>query len=328
MGRRYAEAAGENAEVARAIEEHYKPLGPSDEVPSSPVSIAVALADKLDTLVGFWAIDEKPTGSKDPFALRRAALGVIRLVVENGVRLRIAAAARYANFLFDEMRSGTGGPGQKSIPSLLSFFHERLKVFLKDEGVRHDVIDAVLSVSTSPLRGGRTEGPGGGRERSEQTGSTPTPSLQGGGGQNDDLLLVVTKARALQKLIDSADGKNLLAAFKRAANILADAEKKGDRPGADVDLALLKLESELELASALNRALPKAAQAVEKEDFSAAMAALASLRAPIDSFFEHVLVNDADLNLRMNRLALLARFRAATATVADFSKIATPGSTS
>jgi glycyl-tRNA synthetase beta chain len=287
MGRRYAEAAGEKAAAARAIEEHYKPLGPSDEVPTDPVAVAVALADKLDTLTGFWAIGEKPTGSKDPFALRRAALGVIRLVLENGLRLPLARAAGLFRIAADLVgaRDANGTKSFADGDDLLAFFHERLKVALREKGVRHDVIDAVL-----------------------------TP-------QADDLLLVVNKARALQTLIDSDDGRNLLAAYKRAANILAIEAKKGDLGPLHVQEKHLAVDSEHELAKALNRSLPNAAQAVEKEEFSAAMAALAALRGPIDSFFENVLVNDPDPNLRLNRLALLSRFRAATATVADFAKI-------
>ncbi len=264
MGRTYAEKKGMDASVALAIQEHYSPLGPSDEVPNDPVSVTVALADKLDTLLGFWSIDEKPTGSKDPFALRRAALGVIRLVLDNSVRLHLLL---------------------KGNESLLTFFHDRLKVYLKDKGVRHDLIDAVITVET------------------------------------DDLLMVVRKAEALQKLISSEDGQNLLAGYKRAANILAAEEKKGTLIAGEVTDELLVLEVEKALNSAIDVAANQSAAAVGDEDFETAMAALATLRAPVDAFFDDVLVNDDDEKIRANRLALLARIRTATAIVADFSKI-------
>ncbi len=264
IGRIYAEKAGEDASVALAIEEHYKPLGPTDDVPSDPVSVTVALADKLDTLVGFWAIDEKPTGSKDPFALRRAALGVIRLVVENGVRLGLASKAN---------------------EDLLSFFHDRLKVFLKDEGVRHDVLDAII-----------------------------TP-------QSDDLLLITQKARALQKLVETDDGENLIQGYKRAANILAAEEKKGVTIAGVIKPDLFEGDEERALFNTLENVETLAANAIEAENFEEAMSRLASLRAPIDNFFEHVHVNADDEVIRANRLALLSRIRAATATVADLSKI-------
>ena len=264
MGRLYAEAAGENDAVALAIEEHYKPLGPTDDVPSNPVSVPVALADKLDTLVGFWAIDEKPTGSKDPYALRRAALGVIRLVIENGVRLPLL---------------------QKADGDLLSFFHDRLKVFLKDRGIRHDVIDAVLSENS------------------------------------DDLLVISLKAAALQKLLETEDGTNLVQGYKRAANILAAEEKKGTKVADSISPELFAGDEERALFETLGDVELLAGEAVGAENFEAAMTRLASLRAPIDAFFEKVLVNDPDEAVRANRLALLSRIRAATATVADFSKI-------
>jgi len=264
MGRYYAERKAFDASVALAIQEHYSPLGPSDSVPRDPVSVTVALADKLDTLVGFWAIDEKPTGSKDPYALRRAALGVIRLVLENEVRLPLL---------------------KKADASLLAFFHDRLKVYLRDKGIRHDLIDAVL-----------------------------TP-------ESDDLLIITRKAEALQKLIDSEDGENLLAGYKRAANILAAEEKKGTTVAETVSNNLLKVEPEKALNAAIDSASANAAKSVDGEDFETAMSALASLRAPVDVFFEDVLVNDDDEAIRANRLALLARIRAATQTVADFSKI-------
>ncbi len=264
MGRTYAERAGHNSSVALAIQEHYSPLGPSDDVPTDPVSVTVALADKLDTLVGFWAINEKPTGSKDPYALRRAALGVIRLVLENEVRLPLASMAS---------------------ADLLSFFHDRLKVYLRDKGIRHDLIDAVLT------------------------------------DQSDDLLLVSQKAVALQALVDSEDGANLLAGYKRAANILAAEEKKGTSITTEVSLDLLQLDAEKALHKAIEKAVECAEAAVSDENFKGAMAALGSLRAPIDQFFEDVLVNDENEAIRANRLALLMQIRSATQTVADFAQI-------
>jgi glycyl-tRNA synthetase beta chain len=282
MGRRYATLQGEDPAVAAAIEQHYRPQGPSDVVPTEPVSIAVALADKLDTLVGFWAIDEKPTGSKDPYALRRAALGVIRILVENGVRLGLLS------FTAEDR-------------DLLSFFHDRLKVYLRDQGARHDLIDAVLA------SGGNAAGeslPSRGRE-----------------GANDDLLVIVQKVAALGAFLDTEDGRNLLAGTRRAANILAAEEKKGTRIAAAVDPGLMRDPSEIALFEAVDQAENDAGQAIDRQDFSAAMTALAALREPVDSFFEQVLVNDEDEAVRANRLALLARIRTATGHVADFSKI-------
>ncbi len=384
MGRKYALLQGEHPSVAAAIEEHYKPQGPSDRVPTDPVSVAVALADKLDTLVGFWAIDEKPTGSKDPYALRRAALGVIRILVENGVRLSIrtvvfeALLALYETLCRDpfylvsedgihtsefwevfDWESGRfvvstrftartsiwqleqrkeGGQElvklypafDEIVPDLLSFFHDRLKVYLRDQGARHDLIDAVLasgSAPTSPLWGGRAEGAGGGG--STEPSSTPTPSLRDdpphkgeGESRNDDLITIVRRVEALGAFLDTDAGKNLLAGTKRAANILAAEEKKGTAVADAVDPALFREEAEKILFAAVNRAESEAAQAIRKEDFSAAMLALSALREPVDSFFEGVLVNDEDAAVRANRLALLARIRAVTGQVADFSRIA------
>ena len=264
MGRTYAERSQKPASVALAIQEHYSPLGPSDDVPSDPVSVTVALADKLDTLVGFWAIDEKPTGSKDPYALRRAALGVIRLVLENEVRLPMLVKAN---------------------ADLLAFFHDRLKVYLRDQGIRHDLIDAVLTKAS------------------------------------DDLLSVTRKAQALQKLVDSEDGQNLLAGYKRAANILAAEQKKGTAIAETVSQDLFKLQAEKALNTAIDKTVECNDVAIAKENFEGAMTALASLREPVDTFFEDVLVNDEDEAVRANRLALLNRITSATSTVADFSKI-------
>jgi glycyl-tRNA synthetase beta chain len=265
MGRKYALLQGENASVAAAIEDHWKPNGPSDRLAEDKVGLTVALADKLDTLVGFWAIDEKPTGSKDPYALRRAALGVVRMILEKGIRLPLASVAKDAD--------------------LLSFFHDRLKVYLRDQGARHDIIDAVL-----------------------------TPEA-------DDLLMVARKAEALTAFITSEDGLNLLAGTKRATQLLAAEEKKGTVVADGVSEALLKLDAEKALFAAIRSASKSAAEAVASEDFRSAMQALSTLRGPVDTFFEDVLVNDEDAAIRANRLALLKAIREATATVADFSKI-------
>ncbi|MDG4908918.1 glycine--tRNA ligase subunit beta [Mesorhizobium sp. WSM4898] len=277
MGRKYALLQGEHPSVAAAAEEHYKPQGPSDRVPTDPVSIAVALADKLDTLTGFWAIDEKPTGSKDPFALRRAALGVVRILIENRIRLGLTSvfANAFASFAGDAAQ----------ISDLLGFFHDRLKVYLRESGARYDLIDAVI-----------------------------TP-------QSDDLLQIVRRVEALGKFLDTEDGKNLLAGTKRAANILAAEEKKKTRVAEIVEPALFREDAEKKLSAAVNQAEKEAGQAIQNEDFSAAMLTLSVLREPVDSFFEGVLVNDEDQAVRANRLALLARIRAATDQVADFSKI-------
>ncbi|MEN0115732.1 MAG: glycine--tRNA ligase subunit beta [Agrobacterium cavarae] len=265
MGRKYALLQGENESVAAAIEDHYKPQGPSDRVPSDKVAITVALADKLDTLTGFWAIDEKPTGSKDPFALRRAALGVVRIILERSVRLPLLTVVKDAD--------------------LLSFFHDRLKVYLRDLGARYDLIEAVL-----------------------------TPD-------SDDLLMVARRVEALTAFITGEDGKNLLAGTKRATQLLAAEEKKGTVVADGVADELLKLDAEKALHAAIKTASADAAKAVAAEDFRSAMQALSTLRAPVDTFFNDVLVNDEDAAIRANRLALLKAIREATGTVADFSKI-------
>ncbi|MBO6687129.1 MAG: glycine--tRNA ligase subunit beta [Henriciella sp.] len=281
MGRYYGIEAGEDARVADAIRDHYKPQGPSDAVPTEPVSIAVALADKLDTLVGFWAIDEKPTGSKDPFALRRAALGVVRIVLESGVRLPIRAAAQTANF---EIASSFA-----DVNALAEFFADRLKQYLRDQGQRHDLIDAVFALG------------------------------------EDDLVLIVKRVEALAAFLDSEDGVNLLAGYKRAANILRAEEKKDKRAyDGGVDAAKLSAKAETALHKAVVSASSAAKTALEQEDFAAAMSALASLRAPVDAFFDgpdSVMVNADDSGIRENRLNLLNMMREAIGTVADFSKI-------
>ncbi|WP_152504410.1 glycine--tRNA ligase subunit beta [Labrenzia sp. THAF82] len=284
MGRYYAEAQGEDASVAAAIEEHYKPQGPSDTVPMDPVAIAVALAEKLDLLAGFWAIDEKPTGSKDPYALRRAALGVIRIVLENGIRVRLGEAIRSAADLHSVSISDPEGMTE----DLLAFLGDRLKVHLKDEGARHDLIDAVFA-------------------------------LEG----RDDLLMVVKRVEALGKFISSDDGTNLLAGYKRAVNILRAEEKKDGAPVAGKPHAdHLQEQAEIDLAAAIGTARADAAEAVGREDFEGAMEALSRLRAPVDRFFEDILVNAEDKVLRTNRLQLLAEIRDSTHVVADFSKVA------
>ena len=285
MGRIYAGLQGEDASVALAAEEHYKPQGPSDQVPSDPVSTAVALADKLDTLVGFWAIDEKPTGSKDPYALRRAALGVIRILVENDVELKLLSSMASEVQVLNNQK-GLAVRSEELGADLLSFFHDRLKVYLRDQGARHDLIDAVI-----------------------------TPA-------SDDLLDITRRVEALGAFLDTEDGRNLLAGTKRAANILAAEEKKGTAIADSVDQALFELDEEKNLFKAVTQSVSAATQAIENEDYSAAMSALATLREPVDSFFEAVLVNAEVENVRANRLALLAMIREATGAVADFSKIA------
>ena len=282
MGKYYALAQGEDASVAAASEEHYKPQGPADRVPTDPVSVAVALADKIDTLVGFWAIDEKPTGSKDPYALRRAALGVIRLIVENTVRLPIQKLAKSA-----VGGSSVKGDFAKLPADLLAFFGDRLKVQLRDQGARHDLVDAVFSL----------------------------------GGQ-DDLLMVVRRVDALGKFLDSDDGKNLLAGTKRANNILSIEEKKDKRTfdGAP-NPALYSLPEEKALADVIDLVKVEAAVAVMNEDFGSAMSFMATLRPAVDAFFDKVKVNDDDPKVRENRLKLLNEIRSATRAVADFSKI-------
>ncbi|RIJ30940.1 glycine--tRNA ligase subunit beta [Henriciella algicola] len=315
--------------IADAIGDHYKPQGPSDAVPTEPVAIAVALADKLDTLVGFWAIDEKPTGSKDPFALRRAALGVVRIVLENGVRLRLAPmiVAQYELELFaieqqkynkqfdaaskaeadsdlsgliemvtdnsmsivDEIIFGSDAKLQAWSHSkdLLAFFADRLKQYLRDQGARHDLIDAVFALG------------------------------------EDDLVLIVKRVEALAAFLETEDGANLLAGYKRAANILKAEEKKdGAAVEGDVDASLFEQEEERALHTAIETAVSRADAALEAEDFEAAMAALAELRGPVDAFFDGVTVNADDEKLRANRLRLLTSIRAALFCVADFSKIA------
>ncbi len=371
MGRKYALLQGEDASVAAAIEDHYKPQGPSDRVPDDKVAITVALADKLDTLVGFWAIDEKPTGSKDPYALRRAALGAIRIVLERGVRvdlfdlfvrligrqwshnlvngfvvpIQTMQALEESGFLeagevasqIDRLLSpenaevladATFPAAIKEGADLLSFFHDRLKVYLRDLGARYDLIDAVLASGTHlPLEGGgRSEAAGGG-DPLGVSGGHPTPDLrsdpppQGEGVGNDDLLMVARRVEALTAFITSEDGQNLLAGTKRATQLLAAEEKKGTAVAAVVDPSRFRLDQEKALYAAVSDASQEAAAAIAGEDFRSAMEALSKLRGPVDQFFNDVLVNDEDPAIRANRLALLGMIRSATGTVADFSKI-------
>lgn len=326
MGKYYALAQGEDASVAAACEEHYKPQGPTDRVPSDPVSVAVALADKLDMLVGFWAIGEKPTGSKDPYALRRAALGVIRLILDNELRVRlfdevyktaissvafdvttlragkviepsasmipgiiaVAGEGKVADVLRDQIKHREiAGEIAANLKDLESFFADRLKVQLREQGARHDLVDAVFAL----------------------------------GGQ-DDLLMIVRRVEALGKFLESDDGKNLLAGTKRASNILSIEEKKDKRSfdGAP-DASLYSLIEEKALAKAIGEVKADASAAVAREDFAAAMSAMAKLRPPVDAFFDKVRVNDEDAKVRENRLKLLNEIRSATRAVADFSKI-------
>jgi glycyl-tRNA synthetase beta chain len=333
MGRYYAESQGEDEAVAHACEDHYKPKGPDDLVPADPVSIAVALADKLDTLVGFWAIDEKPTGSKDPYALRRAALGVIRIVLDNKIKfpftkqlirsmhqhigqsyysergrelenieiiatkMNSAELQEYADKFagrtkaFDPLTDAHPALGEDYVDpkviDLLAFFADRLKVQLREQGARHDLVDAVFA-------------------------------LEG----QDDLLLIVRRVEALAKFLDTDDGKNLLAGVKRASNILRIEEKKDNKSYAGApDAKLLAAGEEKALAEAINVAKKDASAAVAKEDFAAAMSAMAKLRPKVDAFFDKVTVNVDDKALRENRLKLLNEIREATRAVADFSKI-------
>jgi len=329
----YALEKGANASVAAAIEDHYRPLGPNDRVPTDPVAVTLALADKLDTLAGFWAIDERPTGSSDPYALRRAALGVVRVLLENNVRPQFGSvlstafaqvmplaefhAARERRRLAEGFEQGGDAEAAEALReraardlsfeaakkfveenrekaaalfgSLVAFLADRLKVQLRDQGKRHDLVDAVFALG------------------------------------DDDLVRIVARVEALDAFLKTEDGANLLAGYKRAANILAAEEKKGkwsaEEASGAVDAGKLVEPAEKALAEALAKALPAARAAVEREEFAAAMKALSTLRAPVDAFFEKVLVNADDAALRKNRLLLLTRLRDALSAVADFSKI-------
>jgi len=310
MGRYYATLQSEPQDIADAVRDHYKPKGPSDEVPSNPVAIAVGLADKLDTLVGFWAIDEKPTGSKDPFALRRAALGVIRLVLSNGSRIALKPILRQAAFFvydrqgFKDREDGfkhevalvmnDGATPQRRSSrqveavslDILAFFADRLKVHLREQGARHDLIDAVFALG------------------------------------EDDLVLIVKRVEALGEFLSTEDGKNLLAGYKRAANILAIEEKKDGKSYSGAGKAMAGDPAEVDaLVSALGKVSPEADAALKKEDFAGAMKALSKLRGPVDAFFDKVTVNADDKAVRENRLMILSQIRDALGRVADFSKI-------
>lgn len=324
MGRYYAVAQGEDASVATAIEDHYKPQGPGDRVPTDPVAIAVALADKLDTLTGFWAIDEKPTGSKDPYALRRAALGVIRIALSIDARLSLSDAIAQAIAGYNDQTEAEALTAYETAQSavstedvdgeqdldnalesfgrrlrrdldaktptitadLIAFFADRLKVQLRDQGARHDLVDAVFAL----------------------------------GGQ-DDLLLITRRVEALGRFLDTEDGKNLLAGYRRAANILKAEEKKGESFEGAVDAAHLKLAEERALHVAIATARAEAEAAAAREDYEGAITALARLRAPVDAFFDKVLVNAEEPEVRVNRLNLLNAIRSATLAVADFSRV-------
>ncbi len=308
MGKYYAEAQGEDEAVAHACEDHYKPQGPGDLVPADPVSVAVALADKIDTLVGFWAIDERPTGSKDPYALRRAALGIVRIILENKVRLSLRSVCFEGLKRLDVSRAmpvekWPQGHDKLSViqrgvqlkgmvaKELLEFFADRLKVQLSEQGARHDLVDAVFA-------------------------------LEG----QDDLVLIVRRVEALGKFLDTEDGKNLLAGYKRATNIIRIEEKKDGREYVErPDPSLYRQDEERALSRAIDTAKEEAAAAVAREDFEAAMHAMAKLRPHVDAFFDKVTVNVAEgadrEKLRENRLKLLNEIRDATRTVADFSRI-------
>jgi len=279
MGRYYALNEGVRPAVAMAVEEHYAPQGPNDDCPTAPVSVAVALADKIDTLVGFWGIDEKPTGSKDPYALRRAGLGVIRLIVENNLRLPLLKAFNQAASLYPNLKIDAA--------NLLAFFADRLKVHLREKGVRHDLISAVFA-------------------------------LDG----DDDLVRLLARVDALQAFLETDDGANLLTAYKRARNIVEIEEKK-DKAAYQEDARedILQQDEEKALFNALIERGVEMKNAVKGEDFTAAMASLALLRAPVDAFFDHVTVNCDDQELRANRLRLLSKIRSAMEEIADFSQI-------
>ena len=284
MGSYYALNDGEPVEVAAAIADHYSPLGPNDRCPIAPVSVTVALADKIDTLVGFFSIDEKPTGSKDPFALRRAALGVIRIILENNLRVPLRTVLRQADFIRRESKNVDGGP--EPTDELLAFFADRLKVHLREKGVRHDLINAVFALG------------------------------------EDDFVRLIRRVEALEAFLKTEDGANLLTAYRRATNILRIEEKKdGVSYAGDPEAALFIDAEEKALLVRLNEAMESSVNALSRENFEEAMAAFATLRQPIDEFFTKVTVNSSEGALRANRLRLLARIRDVFDRVADFSQI-------
>ncbi|MGZ2257021.1 glycine--tRNA ligase subunit beta [Roseobacter sp. A03A-229] len=298
MGRYYIEVLGEDAAIAAVAEEHYSPLGPSDDVPSAPMSVAVALAEKIDTLTGFWAIDEKPTGSKDPFALRRAALGVIRIVLVNNLPYswldiatpaarRLPAPDATSALAFAQKLAHDNDPAWFVARATLDFLHDRFKVYLRDHGIRHDIIDACIAM----------EG-------------------------NDDLTLLMKRARALSDVLKTEDGENLIQGFKRANNILTQAqEADGVEYSYGADAKFAKTDEEHALFAALDQAEANIASAMEQQDFATAMAALADLRAPIDAFFEAVKINADNATVRRNRLNLLSRITTLCTSVADLTRI-------
>lgn len=292
MGRYYARADGESDAVAEAVAEHYSPLGPNDRCPTAPLSVAVALADKIDTLVGFWAIDERPTGSKDPFALRRAALGVIRLILENRLRLPLSDLFRQSADLHRAGAAGQAWNKDDAIRDLLGFFADRLKVHLRDSGVRHDLVAAVFAVEKP------------------------------GGGTDDDLVRLLARVDALKAFLDTDDGANLLHAFRRAANILRIEEKKDGRAFAGpASEAVLEMAEEKALFEELVTAQRTSLPAMQREAFAEVMEALSRLRGPVDAFFDKVTVNAEDPALRENRLNLLSGIRDTLGAVADFSLV-------
>ncbi|MDW3222880.1 MAG: glycine--tRNA ligase subunit beta [Paracoccaceae bacterium] len=286
MGRYYIKASGRSDAVAAAAQEHYAPLGPSDDVPTAPVSIAVALAEKIDKLTGFWAIDEKPTGSKDPYALRRAALGAIRIVLENDLSLAFDGVfSKSAEVVGGKERDG--GKGYADTSEIRSFLHDRLKVYLRDQGIRHDIIDACIAM------------PG-----------------------NDDLTLLAKRATALSEVLATDDGENLLQAFKRANNILMQAEAADGVEysyGADVKYA--ETDEERALFAALDAAEAKIKPAMDALDFATAMSSMAALREPLDAFFTAVQVNSDNSTIRRNRLNLLSQIKKLCGSVADLTLI-------
>jgi glycyl-tRNA synthetase beta chain len=285
MGRYYAIHDNEDRDVANAIAEHWGPLGPSDACPKAPVSVAVALADKIDSLVGFFGVGEAPTGSRDPFALRRAALGVVRLIVENKLRIALGEVFEKAEFGYAESKSGINWTA--STRELLAFFADRLKVQFREKGVRHDLIDAVFAL-----------------------------------GGEDDLVRLLARVEALRSFIESDDGRNLLVAYRRAANIVKIEAKKDklEKFGAP-DPARYTQAEEKELAGALDTVATESGALIAKEDFAGAMRLLAGLRQPVDAFFDKVTVNAPEKEPRLNRLALLQRLAATMDKIADFSRI-------
>jgi glycyl-tRNA synthetase beta chain len=332
MGRYYALHDGEKPEVADAIAEHYSPLGPNDRCPTAPTSVIVALADKIDTLVGFFAIDEKPTGSRDPYALRRAALGVIRLILENKLRLRLAKTFRQAFIIAGE--EPIGDLGREPTTELLEFFADRLKVHLREQGVRHDLIAAVFAPRLPHPPVAAATGPS--LSRAGERGKSPSPVTGEGGAPRsregegavaidsaeDDLVRLLARVAALDEFLRSEDGANLLTAYRRAANIVRIEEKKDRHSHNEApDPTLLRQPEEAALAERLAEVERLSGAALAREEFGVAMAALATLRRPVDAFFDRVTVNDPDSALRANRLRLLARIKATLDRVADFAQI-------